>query len=202
MAGRRLRRAPDEARKEILQAAEAAIAELDFNQLTVELLMERTGMTRSSFYHYFDSLEAVVLALFDRIESEIRGAVDEWLMGPPAEDPLAATNTHLTRLFEIWAEHGHLMRAINQVGARDQNANRLWRERIVDGYIEKTTDFIHRQIALGLCDAPDPEQLANALILMNTGVATDHVSGPSPESPERVGRAIARVWNLSIYGRY
>ncbi|MBW2291753.1 MAG: TetR/AcrR family transcriptional regulator [Deltaproteobacteria bacterium] len=202
MTRRRLRRSPDEARNEILKAAEAVLAEFDFNQLTVELLMERTGMTRSSFYHYFSSLEEVATALFGRIEDEIAGAVDDWLVGEPADDPLAATTRHLTRMFEVWREHADLMRAINQLGARDRNAYEQWRGRLVDGYIEKTADFIRRQIALGHCDAPDPEQLASALILMNTGVATDQVSRPDPEPPERLGRAIARVWNSSIYGRY
>lgn len=202
MSRRRLRRSPEEARNEILRAAESALAEVEFNQLTVELLMERTGMTRSSFYHYFKSLEDVTVALFAQVEDEIGHAVDEWLTGPPAEDPIAATRIHLTRMFEIWAKHANLLRAINQAGARGQSASQAWRGRVVAGYIETTADFIRRQVELGLSDAQDPEQLANALILMNTAVATDHVTRSDPRSPARVGEIIARVWNSSIYGRY
>lgn len=202
MTKRRTRRSPELARNEILGAAEAALAELDFHELTVELLMERTGMTRSSFYHYFTGLEEVVMALFGRIEDEIGAAVDGWLMGEPADDPLAATTTHLTRLFEVWKEHASLMRAVNQVGVRDRDTYEQWRGRVVAGYIAKTADFIRRQVASGLSDAPDPHQLAHALIWMNTGVSTDQASRLAPDPPDRVARALARVWNASIYGRY
>lgn len=199
MTKRRLRRSPEEARQEILEAAESALAELEFSELTVELLMERTGLTRSSFYHYFGGLEEVAMALFARVEDEIAGAVDDWLVGPPAEDPLAATTTHLVRLFEVWRRHASLLRAIQQAGARDAKAYERWRGRVVQGYVEKTADFIRREIARGLCDAPDPGGLASALILMNTGVATDQVSRPDRDPPERIGATLARIWNSSIY---
>jgi len=199
---RRLRRSPELGRNEILEAAEAAVAELDWSELTVELLMERTGMTRSSFYHYFASLEDVALALFDRIEAEIAAAVDDWLGGEPAGDPLAVTSTHLGRLFAIWDEHADLMRAVQQAGARDPRVYEQWRRRVVEAYIAKTASFIRRQVARGLSDAADPDQLAHALIWMNTGVSLDLPPGPRPEARERIVRSLARVWNASIYGRY
>ena len=36
-------------------------------------------MTRSSFYHDFKSVDDVAVALFARVEGEIRSAVDDWL---------------------------------------------------------------------------------------------------------------------------
>lgn len=202
MAKRRLRRSPELARSEILDAAEAALDELDLNQLTVELLMERTGMTRSSFYHYFPSLDDVAMALFDRVEVEIADAVDTWLAGEPADDPVAATKSHLARLSDVWSRHGGLMRAINQAGARNRGVYEQWRLRVVQGYIAKTAAFIRREVARGLSDAPDPDQLAHALIWMNTGVSSDHGQPGGPPSPRRAAEALARVWNSSIYGRY
>src|SRR4051794_41646470 len=63
---RRIRRAPDEARREILDAAEALLSGQPFRALSVDDLMGRTGMTRSSFYHYFRSLDDVAIALMRR----------------------------------------------------------------------------------------------------------------------------------------
>jgi AcrR family transcriptional regulator len=199
---RRLRRSPELGRGEILEAAEAAIAELDWSELTVELLMERTGMTRSSFYHYFASLEELAMALFGRIEDEIGDAVDDWLGGEPTGDPLAVTTEHLGRLFAIWGKHAGLLHAIQQAGARDRRVYEEWRSRVVDAYVARTAAFIRREVARGLSDAPDPERLAHALIWMNTGVTLDLTSRPRAEPPERAVRALARVWNASIYGRY
>ena len=58
---KRVRRTPENARAEILAAAEAALRDSDLHSLTVETLMERTGMTRSLFYHYFKSLDEIVM---------------------------------------------------------------------------------------------------------------------------------------------
>ena len=199
MSGKRLRRSPERARAEILEAAEAALQELEFNELTVEILMERTGMTRSSFYHYFASLEDVAIALFGRIEAELAGAVDAWLTGEAIEDPEAATVTHLTRMFEVWREHAILIRALEQAAGRNGVAYEQWRSRLVDRYIEMTARFIRKQVERGLSAARDPERLASALILMNTAVATDQLSRPDPDSAEEVGGTLAGVWNAAIY---
>jgi AcrR family transcriptional regulator len=198
---KRVRRSPEEAREEILRAAEGALNDLELGALTVEILMERTGMTRSSFYHYFKSLDDVIMALFDRVEAEISGAVDVWLEADEAAgDPRDATVAHLTRMYEVWREHANLMRAMEQAAGRNGGAYKAWRGRVVDGYIETTTAFIERQIKAGRCDAPDPAALALALILMNVSVASDQVARPVPEDPARLGAAVGRVWNGAIYG--
>ena len=40
-----------------VEAAQALLGETDFGALTVDTLMRETGMTRSSFYHYFSGLD-------------------------------------------------------------------------------------------------------------------------------------------------
>ncbi len=201
MSSKRTRRSPAQARAEILHAAETALQELEWNALTVEVLMERTGMTRSAFYHYFKSLDDITVALFERVEVEISGAVDDWLEGDESpEDPRAATVTHLVRMYEVWSEHAPLMRALEQAAGRSGDAYQAWRGRVVDGYIAKTTRFLEKQIREGRCDAPDPEALASALILMNVSVASDQVSRLETDSPERLGAAVGRIWNGAIYG--
>lgn len=197
---KRLRRSPEEARAEILRAAEAALEDLEFGALTVEILMERTGMTRSSFYHYFKSLDEVAMALFERVEADVSRAVDGWLEGDVIDDPRATTVAHLTRMYEVWDQHANLMRAMEQAAGRSGIAYAQWRGQVVDGYIEKTAAFIRKQIAAGRCDAPDPEVLASALILMNVSLASDQVGRSNPDSPDRLGAVVARVWNAAIYG--
>lgn len=201
MSSKRTRRSPTQARAEILQAAEAALQDLDLDALTVEILMERTSMTRSSFYHYFKSLDDVIVALFDRVATEISGAVDDWLEGDETpDDPRAATVLHLIRMYQVWREHASLMRAMERAAGRGGTAYQTWRGRVVEGYIAKTVAFLEKEIAAGRCDASDPEAVASALILMNVSVASDQVARPEPDSPERLGAAVGRIWNGAIYG--
>jgi len=196
-----MRRPPERARAEILAAAEEALQGCEFNELTVEHLMKRTGMTRSSFYHYFPSLEDVAVALFDRVEAELARAVGVWLEGDGGEDPQADTVVHLTRMFAMWTQHAVLFRALQQAAGRSGVAYERWRTRLVDRYIDVTARFIRRQVAQGRSRAEHPERLARALILMNTAVASDHISHPGADSPQQVGQTVADVWNAAIYNK-
>jgi AcrR family transcriptional regulator len=198
---KRVRRSPEVARAEILEAAESLLRDQDWTALTVESVMERTGMTRSSFYHYFKTMDDLSLALFARVEAEISGAVDDWLDHGVQEDPELATVSRLSRMFDVWKEHAGLMRALEHGAGRGATAYGQWRGRVVDGYIEKTTHFIEREVAQGRSDASDPRGLATALILMNVSVATDQALRRAPFSAERLGAVAARVWNAAIYGR-
>jgi len=196
---KRVRRTPENARAEILVAAEAALRDFGFHALTVEHLMERTGMTRSLFYHYFKSLDEIVIALFQSVEAEIQGAVDAWLEGEHTADPRANTVEHLTRMYEVWREHANLMRAMEQAAGRSKEAYARWQQQVVESYIDKTETFIRRQITLGRSRVPDPRGVAHVLILMNLAVATDQTNRPEPETPARLGAMVGHVWNAAVY---
>lgn len=196
---KRVRRTPENARAEILAAAEAALREAGFLALTVEHLMERTGMTRSLFYHYFKSLDEIVIALFESVEAEIQGAVDAWLEGEDTVDPRANTVEHLTRMYEVWREHANLMRAMEQAAGRSKEAYARWQSHVVESYIDKTESFIRRQIQLGRSRVSDPRGVAQVLILMNLAVATDQTNRPEPETPARLGAMVGHVWNAAVY---
>ena len=199
MPHKRLRRSPDDARAEILAAAESALRDTGFHSLTVETLMERTGMTRSLFYHYCKRLDEIVIALFERVEDEVSGAVDAWLAGEDAVDPRGNTIEHLTRMYEVWREHANLMRAMEQAAGRSKEAFSRWQHQVVESYIDKTEAFIRRQIALGRSRVDDPRGVAQVLILMNLAVATDQTNRPEPETPARLGIVVGHVWNAAVY---
>ena len=200
MATKRVRRSPEAARAEILEAAESLLQEHDWSRVSVERLMERTGMTRSSFYHYFKGVDEVAVALFGRVEDEVRNAVGEWLDAEVSDaDPEASAVDALTRMFGVWSEHLELMRAMEQAAGRSGSAYEQWRERVVEGYIAQTTTFIERQIEAGRSDVDDPSTLARALILMNVSVATDQVLRRERFPAERLGATVARVWVAAIF---
>src|SRR3954453_4091746 len=109
---RRIRRAPDEARREILDAAEALLSGQPFRALSVDDLMGRTGMTRSSFYHYFRSLDDVAIALMRRVQGEMMEAVAPWLQPAYDGDPAAAAARGINETAAVFARHGLVLAAI------------------------------------------------------------------------------------------
>ena len=197
---KRQRRTPAQARAEIIAAVDSALEDLEFNDLTVELLMKRTGMTRSSFYHYFNGLEDVALALLERFEADVAQAVEPWLAEGVTGDPRAATEVNLVRLFEVCMANRTLMSAVEQAAGRSQVVYRKWRSRLIDGFVVKATGFIREQNAAGLSRVDDPERVASALVFMSHAVAMEHMTRKTPDTPQALGKAAAHIWNAAIYG--
>ena len=192
----------DEGRAEILNAARAALRETDFPALTVGLVMKRTEMTRSAFYHYFSGLGDVAVALIGRFDREVRATVDSWLEGEDEEgDPLQATVRHLTDMFRVIAAHRRDVRAVIQAAAIHPNVYSEWLERAVQHDTEHTAAFIRRQVERGLSQVEDPDGLAYALLMMTSAVFNDQVTRETPDEPAVVGRIVADVWNAAIFGR-
>lgn len=191
-----------DARAEILNAAETALATVDFASLTVDEVMGRTGMTRSAFYHYFASLDDLVVGLLERFEHDVRRSVDPWLKGEIAdEDPVHATLTHLTAMFEVLSTHRASFSAVLQASGGSPRVYEQWQSRILGYFIDLTEGFIRREVKRGLSRAEDPRGLARVLILMNNAVLNDGLAQLEPAAPDAEARNVAGIWNAAIYAR-
>ena len=199
-AGKRIRRSPEAARAEIIRAAEAALAELSFNELTVDVLMRRTGMNRSSFYHYFSGLDELLAGLLEGLERDIVASVEPWLSAGDAADYRQATLDSLTHMLQVFRDHARLVDAVNQAASGNPLVYQRWQTRVIGAFIDRTTQFIQKQVDRGLSRVEDPARTANALIRMNNAVAHDNLTGINPDAPEAVARVLAGIWNSVIYG--
>ncbi|NBG94144.1 TetR/AcrR family transcriptional regulator [Pyruvatibacter mobilis] len=196
----RIRRSPQMARDEIIDATEAALAEMPFSALTVDAVMKRTGMTRSSFYHYFKSVDDLALGFLDRLEKAIREPVDDWLHGRGTDDYLGDTHRHLTDMFVAMDVHRPAMIALGQASSISESVYDAWRERILDYFVDLTARFILQQMMLGRSKVTDPQRVARALILMNNALSSDNLLRAEPDDPNEMGRTCANIWNATIYG--
>lgn len=196
----RIRRTPEMAREEIIDATQAALAEMDFNALTVDAVMQRTGMTRSSFYHYFKSVDELALGFLGRLEGAIRETVDDWLNGDGSDDYLADTHTHLTTMFAAMENHRTGMMALARASNSSEQVHDEWRSRVIDYFIDLTARFIRQQIMLGRSKVENPDLTARSLILMNNALANDNLTRDEPDDPAAIGKVSAEIWNAAIYG--
>src|SRR3954454_11290956 len=134
---KRIRRAPSDAEREILDAAEALLAERSFRDLSVDELMARTGMRRSSFYHYFRRLDEVAIALMRRVQGEMMEAAAPWLEagedvdpGEAAEraTPAGAPGRATRSSAAISPRHGRVLTAIHEASFQHEAVQTAWRE--------------------------------------------------------------------------
>lgn len=196
----RIRRTPEMAREEIIDATQAALADMDFNALTVDAVMQRTGMTRSSFYHYFKSVDELALGFLGRLEMAIRETVDDWLNGDGSDDYLADTHAHLTTMFVAMDNNRTGMMALARATNSSQQVHDEWRSRVIDYFIDLTARFIRQQIMLGRSKVENPDMTARSLILMNNALANDNLMRDEPDDPTKIGKVSADIWNAAIYG--
>jgi len=196
----RIRRTPEMAREEIIDATQAALMEMDFSALTVDAVMRRTGMTRSSFYHYFKSVDELALGFLGRLEDAIRETVDDWLNGQGTDDYLQDTHDHLTTMFVAMEEHRTGMLALARASNSSEQVHDEWRSRVIDYFIDLTARFIRQQIMLGRSKVENPDLTARSLILMNNALANDNLMRETPDDPTAIGRVSAQIWNATIYG--
>jgi AcrR family transcriptional regulator len=196
---RRIRRLPDDARREILDAAEALLSEQPFRELSVDDLMARTSMTRSSFYHYFRSLDEVAIALMRRVQGEMMEAAAPWLRVGYDGDPAEAARQAIRSSAEIFARHGVVLAAIHQASFRFEAVQQAWREGILQDWISAIAAQLRAQRERGLTRVTDPEEIARALLLMNTAVFVERLGKQSPDPPEAVAETLAVIWIGALY---
>jgi len=197
---RRVRRSPESAKAEIIAAFEEALAEAGFHELTVDAVMQRTGMTRPSFYYYFSALDDLVLGLLERFEEDIRAVSDPWLEDTHGENYREATIEGLEGLAGVFQSHRRAAMALLQSAWANTDLYRAWQQRVIEHYIDRTTRIIERQIVLGRSRVEDPARLARALNLMTNAVFNDHILRDDPDDPAHMAKVVAGVWNTSIYG--
>jgi TetR/AcrR family transcriptional regulator, ethionamide resistance regulator len=194
---KRRRRSPEEAEREILDAARRLLSERPANEVTVGALMAATTLSRKSFYVYFDNRYDLLRRLVEPLAAE-RDAIIAPLLGPGVDMATGAREA-LVRLAELYATHGRLLRALAEASSEDHEAKRAWRE-FLDPVIEAHSAKIADEIERGRIRGIDAEPTARALIGMNLQYFFDElVDAPDPD-PEAAAETLLVLWQRALYG--
>jgi AcrR family transcriptional regulator len=195
----RVRRRPEDGEREILDAAEALLEQRDFRDLTVDEVMSGTGMVRSAFYNYFESRNELVLRLLQRIEAEMMEASGRWL-DQPLDDPAAEIEAGLLEVAQIYARHGPVMRAIHEASYHDREVELYYRQGLIQNFIEAVALRIREENEAGRADVDHPEEVARALLILNSNVFVERLGGRrGADSPQAVAATLALIWRRTIY---
>lgn len=161
----RRRRTPsrgDRREQAILDGARALLEVKPLSQVTTDELAGAAGLSRSSFYFYFDSKQAVLSALLAGLADQVRAENDEWLEATGAAEPALRQAT--AHLVEVWRTHGGLLR---QAWRSDSTDALLveWRDALLDRGTRRLAAKIERDRAAGLAPGgpPSAEVLARSL---------------------------------------
>ena len=199
--GRRTARVSgDERQDAILVTAEALLGQRAFDEISIEDLARGAGISRPTFYFYFSSKDAVLLALLDRVITEVEHRIAE-LPRDFESDPAGSWTRAIGMFVEVFVSHRGVSSAAIAARARNDEVRSLW-SRSMQSWADFSTGVIQSEQARGAAPGGiDAHDLAVSLNLMNERVITAVLNQESPAVAEsRALDVLSTIWIRSIYG--
>lgn len=162
-------------RNAILDVALGYITTKGYEEMTIQDLLENLQISRGALYHYFDSKQALLMALVERI-----GEQAEQLVLPIASSREMPAQDKLLRFFAVLdqqkRENLDLIFAFLRIWYADENA--LFRHKLYLARIKRLapwlSQIIQEGVAEGVFTTPYPDHAARMIIslLEDLGYAT------------------------------
>jgi TetR/AcrR family transcriptional regulator, ethionamide resistance regulator len=172
---------------EVLAVTEKLLVEFGLEELTVGDILEASGVSRTSFYAYFESKHSAVAALAERVVTEIYDELWTKVADPTTPVPPTAADAYdgLKTMFRStiirWRDHRAVLLAAAQGWRANPDAYASWSTNFrryseaMRGYIERvreTHDTTKEPSAVALATAC--EWVAESLLYVST-------TGDAPE---------------------
>lgn len=164
-----------EKRNAILNVAERYITTKGYEQMTTQDILEALQISRGAFYHYFESKQALLMALVERA-----GEQAEQLLLPIISDREMSAQDKLLRAFAVLNQYKQanldLVFAFMRVWYADENA--LFRQKLYQARVKRLaplfSQIIREGVVEGVFTTPYPDQAARTILalLEDLGYAT------------------------------
>jgi len=162
-------------RNAILDVAARYITTKGYEQMTTQDILEALQISRGAFYHYFESKQALLMALVERI-----GEQAEQLVLPIASSREMPAQDKLLRIFAVLNQYKQenldLVFAFMRVWYADENA--LFRQKLYLARVKRLapllSQIIRQGITEGVFTTAYPDQAARTILalLEDLGYAT------------------------------
>jgi len=160
-------------------------------------VMQRTTLSRKSFYVYFRDRHDLIARLVSPLRAELNARIEAARRAQ--ESPRDQSRAMFTEGARAYVEHGPLLRALRESSAHDEDARRVWRE-FTEPPIAASVERIREETEAGRSRGLDAEAVARALITMNQACFFDQLVGDPSADPERLVEALAEIWTRTVYG--
>lgn len=184
----------------ILDTAWQLLAKKPLSAITVQDLTAGAGISRSTFYFYFDSKEAAVLALAERVGRDVAGrAVAPFFRSDaPAE---VTVRDGIASYLQLWRDHGAVIRAMHYFAENDE-ALVAFLHNLEDDLLDHMAVGIEDQRSSGAAlPGPPARDLVNALagMLWRAGYLLSSGS-PTAAEQEQLIDTLTTICLRSLYG--
>lgn len=155
-------------RSEILDAAQQLIYSKGYERMSIQDLLDHLKISKGAFYHYFDSKQAVLEALVERMTQEAAQSIL-----PIAQDPKLSALEKMRRYFEASARwkssHKPLIMSLMRMWYSDENLR--IRQKMAAGSVENLGKFLEPVIRQGIAEKVFTTQFPKQLAAIVAGIA-------------------------------
>jgi AcrR family transcriptional regulator len=200
--GRRTARpSGDDREQAILVTAERLLEERPLTEISVDDLAKGAGISRPTFYFYFPSKDAVLLALFEQVITEADSVFERHAENPPT-DRYEAWRSGINVFFETFVKHKAVTRAAHEVRASNPEVRDLLATYMAK-WIDSTAATIEAERTQGAAPTTLPaHDLATALNLMNERALFASFAEERPSIPKaQLLDTLVHIWVTSIYSQ-
>jgi TetR/AcrR family transcriptional regulator, ethionamide resistance regulator len=200
-ARRRRPRKGDLKEQAILDTAVKLLAERSFEAIGVDELARGAGISRPTFYFYFESKQAVLRVLVEQLTGQAFSDSD-WLTGADNLPPEEAIRSGIEMGVQLWRDHGPVLRAGFDTWGTVPELRQFW-EAITERFVDAAAEQIRVERRSG--NAPDgppsARALATALIRMSERCFYMASLGAEPALTDReLSATLTTVFLRAIYG--
>ena len=192
------RHSGDDRKQAILATAERLLQERPLADFSVDDLAKGAGISRPTFYFYFQSKNEVLLSLLDQMNSQAHAALTA-LGSNMFGDPATLWRARIEAFFEVSGSR----RAVAVAGAAakaNPEVRQLW-STLMQKWIAHTTAAIKAERRRGAAPETYPaEDLSVALNMLSELLMAATFATEEPAIPEdRVIDTLVHIWLASIY---
>jgi len=186
-------------RETILAATARLLTDQQFGDLAVNDILRAAGVSRGSFYFYFDSKQDVLAELVRRAVAQGHVAASPWLASPP--DKTAALRAGTAAGARLWQANAPVLRAIVENWRTDPRLTELWLEQM-----QSFTDAAAAQIsaderALRRLGGLDIAAVASSLTWLSERLYYLAATGTPPfDNQDTLVDTLVHIWTSTLYG--
>ncbi|ORV54517.1 hypothetical protein AWC05_18155 [Mycobacterium florentinum] len=180
---------------------ERLLIDQPLHEVSVEKILQASGVSRAAFYYYFSSKYDVVASLAETVLDEIYHLLDAWADSGGEPSP-ALLQRGLRSGVDMWTTHGPLLAAMIENMHAAGGLKESW-----VGFLDRFTQTVAAKIEADRRDGTAPgglpaDAVAGALVWSSERLLYLGLRGLDPAIPtvEAAGNALIVLWTTAIYG--
>jgi AcrR family transcriptional regulator len=191
----------DRREQAILEGAYDILRTTPLRNVSIDDLAKRAGLSRSSFYFYFESKWQVLSALLSKVTADVFQASRLIFDRPDGMPPEAAIEHAVNEIIDVWERHGHVLREVADAAAAEPDLQTQW-DAILGRFIDAAATSIERDRAAGVAiDGPPARALAAGLMWMGErNLSLMSLRSENAIPSEDMAETMTTIWLRTVWG--